>query len=72
VVGIPDEAWGERVVAAIVARPQKRCDEATLRAFAKARLAAYKVPKQFVFIEELPKNALGKVIKPALAALIEK
>jgi malonyl-CoA/methylmalonyl-CoA synthetase len=72
VVGIPDEAWGERVVAAIVARPQKRCDEATLRAFAKARLAAYKVPKQFVFIEELPKNALGKVIKPALAALVEK
>jgi malonyl-CoA/methylmalonyl-CoA synthetase len=72
VVGIPDEAWGERVVAAIVARPQKRCDEATLRAFAKARLAAYKVPKQFVFMEELPKNALGKVIKPALAALVEK
>jgi malonyl-CoA/methylmalonyl-CoA synthetase len=71
VVGIPDEAWGERVVAAIVARPQRTCDEATLRAFTKERLAAYKVPKQFVFLGELPKNALGKVVKPALAQFVK-
>lgn len=71
VVGIPDEAWGERVVAAIVGRPNRTCDEATLRAFAKARLAAYKVPKQFVFMEDLPKNALGKVVKPTLAQIVK-
>jgi malonyl-CoA/methylmalonyl-CoA synthetase len=70
VVGIPDEAWGDRVVAAVVARPQRACDEGTLRAFAKERLAAYKVPKQFVFMDELPKNALGKVVKPQLARMI--
>jgi malonyl-CoA/methylmalonyl-CoA synthetase len=70
VVGIPDEAWGERVVAAIVTRAPG-CDGASLRAFAKERLAAYKVPKDFVFLDELPKNALGKVVKPSLAASLK-
>ena len=45
-------------------------DAAALRAFAKERLAAYKVPKEVVFLDELPKNALGKVVKPALLALV--
>lgn len=71
VVGIPDEAWGERVVAAIVARAGQTCDGDALRAFAKARLAAYKVPKDFVFMQELPKNALGKVVKPTLAQFVK-
>ncbi|MDB4947142.1 MAG: O-succinylbenzoic acid--CoA ligase [Labilithrix sp.] len=66
VVGVPDEAWGDRVVACIVPRPAAGPDAGALRAFAKERLAAYKVPKDFVFLDELPKNALGKVLKPAL------
>jgi malonyl-CoA/methylmalonyl-CoA synthetase len=66
VVGIPDEAWGDRVVACVVRRTGKACDEATLRSFAREKLAPYKVPKQVVFLEELPKNPLGKVLKPAL------
>ncbi len=73
VVGVPDEAWGDRVVACVVRRPSpagEACDAATLRAFAKARLAAYKVPKDFVFLGELPKNALGKVVKPELARAV--
>lgn len=70
VVGIPDEAWGERVVACVVRRPGEEADEAGLKAFAKERLAAYKVPKQVLFLDELPKNALGKVVKPDLVRVL--
>ena len=64
VVGLPDEAWGERVVACVVRHANgPACDAAALRAFAKERMAAYKVPKQVVIMRELPRNALGKVVK---------
>jgi malonyl-CoA/methylmalonyl-CoA synthetase len=66
VVGVPDEAWGERVVACVVARRGQVCDADAIRSFARQRLASYKVPKDVLFLDELPKNALGKVIKPDL------
>jgi malonyl-CoA/methylmalonyl-CoA synthetase len=66
VVGVPDETWGERVVACVVAREGHACDEAALRAFARERLASYKVPKQVVSMCDLPRNAVGKVMKPEL------
>jgi malonyl-CoA/methylmalonyl-CoA synthetase len=73
VVGVPDEAWGERVVACVVSRPgTNACDPATLRAFAKERLAPYKVPKDVLFVRDLPKNALGKVVKPDLVARLRE
>jgi malonyl-CoA/methylmalonyl-CoA synthetase len=68
VVGIADEEWGERVAAAIVARDAP-VDERTLHAWAKERLAPYKVPSRMVFVSELPRNALGKVTKPAVRGL---
>jgi malonyl-CoA/methylmalonyl-CoA synthetase len=71
VVGVPDEAWGDRVVACVVRRAGpdvEPCDGAALRAFARERLAAYKVPKDVIFLGELPKNALGKTMKPVLVA----
>jgi malonyl-CoA/methylmalonyl-CoA synthetase len=69
VVGLPDETWGERVVACVIAREgqEAACGEDLLRAFAKERLASYKVPKTVVIVRELPRNAVGKVIKPELA-----
>ncbi|MBW2454563.1 MAG: AMP-binding protein [Deltaproteobacteria bacterium] len=72
VVGLPDEAWGQRVVAAIVSRPGQAaaCQTGQLRPWAKKRLAAYKVPRAFVVLEALPVNALGKVVKPALIELL--
>jgi malonyl-CoA/methylmalonyl-CoA synthetase len=71
VIGLPDEAWGERVVACVVLNPSGLAVDATgLRAFAKERLAAYKVPKDVLFLLDLPKNALGKVVKPDLARRI--
>lgn len=64
VVGLPDEEWGDRVVAAIV--PRGPLDVAELRAFLRDRLAPYKIPKQFVLRTSLPRNTIGKVVKPAL------
>ena len=66
VVGIPDEAWGDRVVACLVMRPGAHVPPEQLRAFCRDRMAPYKSPKNWLFFEELPKNALGKVVKPAL------
>ena len=74
IVGVPDEAWGDRVVACVVRRPGAEeaaggCDAEALRAFTREKLAPYKVPKDVVFLPELPKNALGKVLKPELTRL---
>ncbi len=69
VVGVPDHEWGERVCAAIVSARGRDVDADELRAWGKERLAAYKVPLRFVFVEELPRNAMGKVTKPAVSAL---
>jgi malonyl-CoA/methylmalonyl-CoA synthetase len=68
VVGVPDPAWGDRIVACIVARDgcDAQCTEDAIRAFAKERIAPYKVPKQVVRMKELPRNAVGKVLKGEL------
>jgi malonyl-CoA/methylmalonyl-CoA synthetase len=70
VVGLPDETWGERVVACVVPRPGREgeCAEDALRGFAKERLAPYKVPRQVVLMRDLPRNAVGKVMKTELRA----
>jgi malonyl-CoA/methylmalonyl-CoA synthetase len=70
VVGKPHDVWGDEVIACLVARPGVSIDEADVRAFMRARLAPYMVPKRFLVFDELPKNALGKVVKPELVKLI--
>jgi malonyl-CoA/methylmalonyl-CoA synthetase len=60
VVGVPSERWGEEVVAAIV--PAGRVREEDLIEFARSQLAAYKCPKRLLLVEELPVNAMGKVV----------
>ncbi|MBX6365924.1 MAG: acyl-CoA synthetase, partial [Gemmatimonadetes bacterium] len=70
VVGVPDAEWGERVCAAVVAPPGSAgpaSDE--LRAWARERLAPWKVPKEVRVVAELPRNAMGKVTKPAVREL---
>ncbi len=66
VVGLPDETWGERVVACVIPKSGQSCTEEALRAFCRERLAPYKVPKSVVSVEGLPRNAVGKVLKPEL------
>ena len=75
VVGIPDEEWGERVAAAVVPEPAApgtpEMLAARLDAWARERLARYKVPRAWRCVEALPRNAMGKVRKPAVRALFE-
>jgi malonyl-CoA/methylmalonyl-CoA synthetase len=70
VVGVPDPEWGERVAAALVPARGKDAPEADiLRPWLKERLAPYKVPSLFLAAPELPRNAMGKVTKPAVRGL---
>jgi malonyl-CoA/methylmalonyl-CoA synthetase len=66
VVGVMDEYWGERVCAAVVLHVNKQASEQELSEWAKLRIARYKVPKEIVIMAELPRNAMGKVLKPEL------
>jgi malonyl-CoA/methylmalonyl-CoA synthetase len=77
VVGIPDETWGEIAVAGVLPRRGRAAeldelDEEGMRAWAKERIAAYKVPKRVFFLEDFPRNPVGKVIKPELQKLLAK
>jgi len=65
VVGVADPEWGERVCVAIVGKLTLE----ELREWAKQRLATYKVPSRLVVMDSLPRNAMGKVVKPELAKL---
>ncbi len=63
VVGIPDREWGERVVAYIVPKEGRSLDVPAMKSFLKSRLSPFKVPKEYIAVEELPKNAAGKILK---------
>jgi fatty-acyl-CoA synthase len=69
VIGVPDREWGERVRAFVVKKAGSELDEATLKAFARERLAGPKVPRDYVFIDALPRNPTGKVLKRELRTL---
>jgi malonyl-CoA/methylmalonyl-CoA synthetase len=71
VVGVPDAEWGQRVAAAVVLNHGDALDLPSLRAWAKELLAAHKVPSRLLVLDALPRNAVGKVIKPAVAALFQ-
>jgi len=66
VVGVPDDTYGERVHAVVVPAPRTSPDPAELTAFARTRLANYKVPRGFEFVTELPLSGAGKVLKHEL------
>jgi acyl-CoA synthetase (AMP-forming)/AMP-acid ligase II len=66
VTGVPDETWGERVTAWIVARGAAPPSLAELQSFARERLAPYKLPRALELVAELPRNAMGKVQKQRL------
>ena len=70
VVGVPDPAWGDRVCAAVVTTGEAAAPDG-LTAFLKERLAPWKVPKEIRVVEDLPRNAMGKVTKPAVKDLFE-
>jgi malonyl-CoA/methylmalonyl-CoA synthetase len=69
VVGVEDEVWGEAVAAAVVSVEGEYLDLASLRKWASDRLSTYKLPKRLAVVDEFPRNAMGKVMKPAVKEL---
>lgn len=63
VIGVPDDQWGEAVKAVVVLKQGTVASEVEILGFARERIAAFKVPKSVDFIEILPRNASGKVLK---------
>ncbi len=69
VLGLPDDTWGEAVSAAVVTKNGAALTLPALREWCKSRLSVYKVPQRLVVVKELPRNAMGKVTKPAVRGL---
>jgi malonyl-CoA/methylmalonyl-CoA synthetase len=69
VVGIEDEEWGERVCAALVLSRGGEVNLQSLREWCRERLAPYKIPSRIITVGELPRNRMGKVVKPGVIEL---
>jgi len=72
VVGVPEDVKGEVGAAFIVRTPGASLSETDVLAWAKDNLASYKVPKYVRFVDDLPRTAMGKVVKPDLAKMMER
>ena len=70
VVGLPDETYGQRVAAAVMLHATASASVDDLTAFLREELAPYKLPRVWRIVDDVPRNALGKVLKPALAQLL--
>lgn len=66
VVGLPHRIWGEEVTAVLVAMDGAEASDDAVLAFCRTQLAGYKMPKRVIWVEELPTNAYGKVLKRQL------
>jgi malonyl-CoA/methylmalonyl-CoA synthetase len=69
VVGLPDDEWGERVAIAAEVRAGQSLALPDLQSWAKPLLANYKLPRELRCVEVLPRNAMGKIVKPSVTAL---
>lgn len=67
VIGVDDPSWGQRLKAFIVLQDEASASEDELKGYVKENLAAFKVPREVVFVDALPRNATGKVLKRDLA-----
>ena len=71
VVGIPDEKWGEKVVAAVVKKTASGITAGDIQGYCREHLHNWKSPKEIVFVEELPKNTMGKVLNEDVKKLFQ-
>ncbi|MFM7398900.1 MAG: acyl-CoA synthetase [Verrucomicrobiota bacterium] len=69
VIGLPDDTWGEAVTAVCVTRGGAALELKAIREWCKGRMSVYKVPQRLLTVKELPRNAMGKVTKPAVRKL---
>ncbi len=71
VVGIPDDQWGEKVAAAIAPETGAPLTAMQVKTFCRQRLHDWKCPKEVIFVDEIPKNAMGKTLKEAVKAFFQ-
>jgi fatty-acyl-CoA synthase len=71
VIGVDDEEFGQRLAAFVVRHPAAETTEDELKAHVKANLEAFKAPRAVVFLAELPRNPMGKVLRRQLVATAE-
>jgi long-chain acyl-CoA synthetase len=72
VVGLPDREYGERVTAFIVSPKNQHVDPKALKIYLKEKLAGFKIPKEFICVDELPKNNAGKLLKREIRKMYQK
>ena len=72
VIGVEDGEWGERVAAAVELKGSASLSCEELQQWARERLAPYKVPRALRTVDTLPRNVMGKIVKPDVAALFER
>lgn len=68
-LGVEDKEWGARLRAFVVKKEGSAVDEDTIKVYVKEHLARYKVPREVVFLDELPRNPTGKILKRELREL---
>jgi long-chain acyl-CoA synthetase len=66
VIGVPDDTWGEAVKALVVLKPGAPQDVADIIAWARGRIAHFKAPKSVDFVETIPRNITGKILRREL------
>jgi long-chain acyl-CoA synthetase len=66
VIGLPDKEYGERVTAFIIPKQGQEVDSTQLKSYLKAKLSPFKVPKEFIVVDDLPKSSAGKILKREL------
>lgn len=71
VVGLPDDTWGEVVAVAVVLHQGTNLSRDELQAWCRDRLSSYKIPKEFLKVDQLPRNAMGKLSKPIIRDLFD-
>jgi malonyl-CoA/methylmalonyl-CoA synthetase len=70
VVGVPDDEWGELVAASLILKDRKEIDTVELSGWLKEQLPSYKIPRKYIFQDDLPRNVMGKVSKNDLKKLM--
>jgi acyl-CoA synthetase (AMP-forming)/AMP-acid ligase II len=72
VIGVPDDKYGEALLAVIVPVPGKNLEEEGIIKHCRKLIAGFKIPRQIVFVDELPKSAMSKILKNELRKIYSK